>query len=93
MAVADDAPRHLVVKTVVPPTSVRFLERGRFRDLETEELLLGRASALELVCATADGDLQTISEQPLFCGLHDMQTLDRSSAGVRNTVTAGLPIR
>ena len=84
MAVGNDAPRHSMVKTGVPPSSVRFLERGRFRNLANRDLLLGRVSGLELVNVTADGDLQTISEQPLFCAMHDMQLLDRSREEVRH---------
>lgn len=81
----QDASPHLMVSTVVPPSGVRFMERGRFRFPGTRDLLLGRVSALELVTETDDHDLQTICEQPLFCVMHDMQILDRSSEEVRHS--------
>ncbi len=75
MAAGRDAGSHLLVRTLIPSSAVRFVERGHFRSLALHEILLGRASSLELVCETADGGFRTVSEQVIFGSLHDMQVL------------------
>ena len=83
MASSSDASPHLLVRTIAPPTAVRFVERGCFRAPKTCDLLLGRGAALTLLHETADGELETVCEQHLFGTLHDMQIVDRSSEQVR----------
>ena len=75
MAAGRDAGSYLLIRTLIPSPAVRFVERGHFRSLEHHEILLGRPSALELVCETVDGGFRTVSEQVLFGSLHDMQVL------------------
>ncbi len=75
MAAGWDVGAHLLVRTLIPSPAVRFAERGHFRSLSDHEILLGRASALELVHETADGGFRTVSEQLLFGSLQDMQVL------------------
>ncbi len=88
MAAGRDAGAHLLVRTLIPSPAVRFAERGHFRSLSDHEMLLGRASALELVHETADGGFRTVSEQLLFGSLQDMQVLV-SPDQVRSTRQTG----
>lgn len=78
--------KHLLIKTVVPPSAVRFLEQGCFRSPAISDLLFGRVSALELVTETSDGELLTISEQLLLCAVHDLQLVERASMKVRGSM-------
>ena len=75
MAAGLDSGAHLLVRTLIPSPAVRYAERGHFRSLAHYDILLGRASALELVHETADGGFRTVSEQLLFGSLQDMQVL------------------
>ena len=81
----DEAPACFLTKTAVHSSSVVQAVTGSFRRPGTEDVVLCKQTALELLCLTADGSLESVFEQSTFGSVVRLGVLPSDAASTVRT--------